>query len=241
MAKPFQFRGFSVEQDAGVFKVGTDGTLLALMVELTSDACVLEVGSGTGFVSLLLAERFPSSTFDAIDINARAAELTARNFDDSPFSERLSATEGDFFIHSFDQKFSAIVCNPPFFKTAEKYPGGALRAARQQWSWDFEPFFVKCQELCSAIASLHLVVPFNQYDELVGLAKSSNWFLTEAVSIKAKAAQEPNRLVLSFSKLATSTFEKRDFVIREANNSFTEQYLELAEAFFTANLRKKPD
>lgn len=114
--KPFRFQQFSVQQSKNVFRVGTDGVLLGALCSLSSPKNILEVGTGSGLISLMLAQRESSAKILAIDINSEAIELAGINFKNSPFSDRLEIKFQDFKNFESDEKFDLIVCNPPFSK-----------------------------------------------------------------------------------------------------------------------------
>ena len=87
--KPFHFKQFSIFQDKNVFRVGTDGVLLGALAACEAASKVLEVGTGTGLISLMTAQRNPRTEILALDINEKAVELAGQNFNNSPFRDRL--------------------------------------------------------------------------------------------------------------------------------------------------------
>ena len=94
--KPFTFKQFVIQQSKEVFRVGTDGVLLGALANIENAFNILEVGTGTGLISLMLAQRNPEAQFLGIDINKNAAELTKFNFEKSPFFSRLKNNHQDF-------------------------------------------------------------------------------------------------------------------------------------------------
>ena len=114
--KPFQFKNFTVNQSSKVFRVGTDGVLLGASATVKDAQNILEIGTGTGLIALMIAQRNPDANITALDINEEAVAIASENFRNSPFSNRLKAVLQDFKIHKTDEKFDLIVSNPPFFE-----------------------------------------------------------------------------------------------------------------------------
>jgi tRNA1Val (adenine37-N6)-methyltransferase len=141
--KPFRFQQFSIQQSKNVFRVGTDGVLLGALCSLSSPKNILEVGTGSGLISLMLAQRESSAKILAIDINSEAIELAGINFRNSPFSDRLKTKFQDFKNFESDEKFDLIVCNPPFF---EENNSAKDILARQQVELNFENLIEKSSQ-----------------------------------------------------------------------------------------------
>ena len=109
--KPFSFKQFNIQQTKNVFRVGTDGVLLGALASVETFSNVLEVGTGTGLISLMLAQRNSSAQFLGIDINEEAVNLTKINFENSPFFSRLKNIHQDFKSFAIEEKFDLIVSN----------------------------------------------------------------------------------------------------------------------------------
>lgn len=134
--KPFHFKQFSILQDKNVFRVGTDGVLLGALVSCEAASKVLEVGTGTGLISLMTAQRNPRAEILALDINEKAVELAGQNFSNSPFRDRLGAELFDFKNYISEEKFDLILSNPPYFEQMDFSQKDVL--ARQQVELNFE-------------------------------------------------------------------------------------------------------
>ena len=127
--KTFHFKNFTINQSSKVFRVGTDGVLLGASTTVENAANILEIGTGTGLISLMMAQRNPNATITALDIDEDAVALASVNFRNSPFSSRLNAVLQDFKKHETHEKFDLIVSNPPYF---EENPSEKDVLARQQ-------------------------------------------------------------------------------------------------------------
>ena len=112
----FQFKQFTVRQQHCAMKVGTDGTLLGAWSQASAGLCrVLDVGTGTGLIALMMAQRYPEAQVIAIDIDEKAVFQAQENVSASPFADRIKVLEADVQTFEDSVKFDSIVCNPPFF------------------------------------------------------------------------------------------------------------------------------
>lgn len=179
--KPFRFKQFTVQQTEGVFGIGTDAVLLGALTDLPlSRAKVLEVGTGTGIVSLMLAQRFPEASFLAIDVQANAAELAAENFKNSSFGHRMEALLADFKTWKTAEKYDAVVCNPPYFlpNSSEKLP-----MARQQRSLTLEDLIARSADVLADQGTLHFIFPAREWELSEKTAIENNLHLTRILNI----------------------------------------------------------
>ena len=111
----FRFKQFTVCDERSAMKIGTDGVLLGAWTDIEGDSRILDVGTGTGLIALMLAQRNASAEIVGVDISHEAIEEARDNFLNSPWAKRLSVTEGDVCSFESNEKFDHIVSNPPYF------------------------------------------------------------------------------------------------------------------------------
>ena len=225
--KPFQFKEFSISQSKNVFRVGTDGVLLGVAATVEGAKNILEIGTGTGLISLMLAQRNPQATIQSIDINKEAADLANSNFQNSHFKERLRAYHVDFKEFKSNEKFDLIVSNPPYF---EENPSGKDILARQQKELSFQILIENAAAFLSENGLLSVIIPFESTTDFENKALESNLFLHRKKIIFGMLHSKAKRVILEFG------FQKRDIkyselVIEKAPRIFTEQYLDLTKNF----------
>ncbi|MCX8525775.1 methyltransferase [Chryseobacterium formosus] len=225
--KSFKFKQFEVQQSKNVFRVGTDGVLLGALANVGDASKVLEVGTGTGLISLMLAQRNSSTQFLGIDINEEAVNLTQVNFENSPYNSRLKNIHQDFKSFETKEKFDLIVSNPPYFEESDSEKD---KLARQTVELNFQQLISKSSKLLSENGILSVIIPFEIGDNFVELARENHLFLIRKINIKGIENSKIKRLVLEFS-LTEKDLKESEFTIEKSPRKYSDQYLELTKEF----------
>jgi tRNA1Val (adenine37-N6)-methyltransferase len=225
--KPFKFKYFEIQQSKEVFRVGTDGVLLGILADVKSASEVLEIGTGTGLISLMLAQRNDHASFLGLDINAEAALLTKTNFEQSPFHSRLKNIHQDLKTFHTENKFDLIVSNPPYF---EESGSDKDKIARQTVELNFQQLISVSAKLLSDHGVLSVIIPVEAGSVFIDIASENRLFLNRKVNIKGIENSKTKRLVLEFSFIKRA-IEESDFVIEKSPRQYSDQYLELTKEF----------
>ncbi|MCW3160303.1 tRNA1(Val) (adenine(37)-N6)-methyltransferase [Chryseobacterium oryctis] len=229
--KLFKFKQFEIQQSKDVFRVGTDGVLLGILASIDEVNSVLEVGTGTGLISLMLAQRNSCAEFLGIDINEEAVNLTKINFENSPFSSRLKNCHQDFKDFETEGKFGLIVSNPPYF---EESGSEKDKVARQTIELNFNQLISKSSKLLSENGVFSVIIPVEVGNEFVEIARENHLFLIRKVNIKGIENSKIKRLILEFS-LTGKALTESEFVIEKSPRQYSDQYLELTKEFHVFN------
>ena len=225
--KPFRFQKFDIIQHENVFRVGTDGVLLGALCQVENAQKILEVGTGTGLISLMLAQRNANAEITALDLNEDAVKLAQENFKNSPFSERLQVFHQDFKIFESQKEYDFVVCNPPFF---EKNNSVKDILARQQVELTFRSLIEKASKILSSEGIFSVIIPSESVQEFENLAEDFDLYLVRKVNIFGIENGALKRNVLEFSK-KKSALETLDFTIEKSPRKYSDQYLELTKEF----------
>ena len=225
--KPFRFQQFSIQQSKDVFRVGTDGVLLGAMCNVKNAKKILEIGTGTGLISLMLAQRNVSAKISAIDINENAVKLASENFRNSIFNENLKVELKDFKNFETNENFDLVVCNPPFF---EENASAKDVLARQQVELNFRNLVEKSTEIITQKGILSIILPSEAATDVKSLAEEFNLYLVREINIYGIEGGNLKRNILEFS-LAQKPLEISDFVIEKSPREYSDQYLELTKDF----------
>jgi len=225
--KSFKFKQFEIQQSKNVFRVGTDGVLLGSLANIDNASKVLEVGTGTGLVSLMLAQRNSYAEFLGIDINEEAVSLTRSNFENSPFQLRLKNSHQDFKNFESDEKFDLIVSNPPYFEESDSEKD---KLARQTVELNFLQLISKSSKLLSENGIFSVIIPFEAGGDFTKIALKNQFFVSRKINIKGIENSKVKRLILEFS-LMKKEVEESECIIEKSPRQYSDQYLELTKEF----------
>ena len=225
--KPFHFKKFSIKQSKDVFRVGTDGVLLGALVNIENSQRILEVGSGSGLISLMIAQRNLIAIITAIDISAEAVKLSDENFKNSPFNERLNCFEADFKHFAGVEKFDLIVSNPPYFKENDSSKDVI---ARQQTSLSFENLIKLSAEKLKIGGLFSIIIPAEFGDTFTQTATENKLFLNRKITIYGIKNSKPKRLILEFG-FEDKEMMMTELIIEKSPRIFTDEYLKLTKDF----------
>lgn len=225
--KPFVFKKFSIQQSKQVFRVGTDAVLLGALASVANAKKVLEVGTGTGLISLMLAQRNLEAIFFGIDINQEAVEITRQNFENSIFNLRLKNQFQDFKTFQSSEKYDFIVSNPPYF---EESSSGKDKIARQTVELNFSQLIYKSSQFLSENGVFSVILPSEVGAYFIEIAKENKLFLKRKINIFGIENSKIKRLILEFS-FTEKPFEQSDFIIEKSPRQYSDQYLELTKEF----------
>ena len=202
-------------------KVGTDGLLLGAWAQ--GGKHVLDIGTGTGFIALMMAQRFPDAHVDAIDIDVDAASQAEDNARRSPFADRVAVRCVSLQEYVAEREYDSIVCNPPFFTQSLQSPDSKRTLARHSIALPFDDLFRHARRLMSEDGVLSIVVPSDALSQIETAAVMNNLFLVRRCFVRTTRKKPARRLLLSFSQ-KPSPFHDEEEVIQEAVNEPSEWY-----------------
>lgn len=246
MAASFDFKRFSVSNELSAQKVGTDGVLLGAWVALDgTERHILDVGTGTGVIALMLAQRTerppvePGVTIVAIDIDYPSAREAAANFSASPWSGRMAAFQGDFRGLGGDAPhplsflkcpYDLIVSNPPFFTDSLKAPEARRSDARHSDILTFDDLLCGADALLSPEGRLAVIYPATEAERLAGEALSAGLFPIRSCRVSTKAGKAPKRIMMDFSRQKKEPLSEELFI--HEGDGFSEAYRALTRDFY---------
>ncbi len=229
----FRFKHFNVIQEKSALKVGTDALLLGALIEAPQKGKLLEIGSGTGVISLMVAQRSQSATIDALEIDELAASETKENFLKCPWSDRLKVHHCDFFSWSYESKYDLIFSNPPFYMDG-LLPLNDRLAQSKHVQFDFVKFLEKANSLLTSTGSIWLIIPSKNFENITKIAVACGLNLFRLIEIHGKPGK-PTRAVIAFSK-EVRTYNESSLLVRNEDGSYSNQYKELTIDFHDRKL-----
>jgi len=234
MSGIFRFKQFNVDQTGCAMKINTDGVLLGAIVNAINAENILDIGTGTGVIALMLAQAFANAKVDAVEIDTDAAHTAEKNFKESIFANRLTLyAEGfeNYFDKYPESKYDLIVSNPPFYIDSLKSPGAKKTLAKHTDVDFFERLINSIVSHLSPGGSCWLIAPATMVDLLVSLAANHSIFLNKTISIRSYSHSEPHRTILFFGQEKIST-ETSNFVIYEAEGVYSDDYKKKLKPYF---------
>ena len=231
----FNFKQFSVEDSSSPMKVGTDGVLLGAWCPTKENVSILDIGTGCGVISLMLAQRINNATIKAIDIDKGAIENAKQNFELSKWNDKLTAIECpiQLFSQITSEKFDIIVSNPPFFVESLKSNKKHRNLARHTDSLPFEALIENVSYLIKDDGIFACILPYNEGYRFIDIANKHNLFCSNIIHIANKPSHRVKRILFVLSKTENYTMESPTLFIRNEDNTYSKEYLELTKDFYT--------
>ena len=211
-------------------KVGTDGVLLGTWANVDLSEHILDIGTGTGLIALMLAQR-SEADIDAIDIDADACEQAKENAEKSPFRERIKVFHSPLNQYKSNTQYDLIVSNPPYFMDSLKCPDGKRSLARHTDTLSLDDLVEDSMNLLSPVGKLALIIPFDQRDLIISIAKKNGLFVTRETHVLPTPQAAPKRLLIELSKLE-ATPQQTYLTIEIERHQYTEEFIRLAKDFY---------
>ncbi len=226
----FQFQQFRINQDRCAMKISTDAVLLGTLANAKNPAKILDIGTGTGVLALMLAQRFPDAKVTAVEIDADAAGQAGENFRESPFSERLALVQGRIQDFPPEEKFGLIVSNPPFFPDHLKSPDSKRNRALHTDELSFGELIEKAASLLSPSGAFWVILPPRQMRDLEAIAEKSGLSLFQKTKVRDTAEKPVYREIGAFSLLNAGK-NGDDLILKDGNLAYTGSYSALLSHF----------
>ncbi|MDN3580873.1 tRNA1(Val) (adenine(37)-N6)-methyltransferase [Mucilaginibacter flavus] len=231
----FHFKQFSVDQTGCAMKINTDGVLLGALAEADEPLTALDIGTGTGVIALMLAQRFPMAHIDAVEIDEAAAVTATRNFENSPFKDRLTLYPSDFksfFDAHPEKKYDLIVSNPPFYINSLQSPGAKKNQAKHAEDGFFEELIEQGRNHLANAGVFWLILPPDTSALVKDLALANGLYLEKITKIHSFKTDEAHREIIALGLVQTNIIEK-GFVIYNEPKVYSEAYQQVLKGFLT--------
>ena len=198
MIAKFQFKQFSITQNLCAMKVGTDGVLIGAWTK-TPNGAVLDIGSGTGLIALMIAQHNANCFIDALDLNKDAFLQTKTNVENSTWYNRITAHHIALQDFKPNKKYQLIVSNPPFFVNSSKSGSEVKNLARHTDELSFNDLLQSVANLLLPDGLFSVVLPFVAATAFIELAKMHHLYLNRLCEVKPNLAKPPKRVLMEFS------------------------------------------
>lgn len=229
----FQFKQFTIRQDKCAMKVGTDGVLLGAWAEVKDTKRILDIGAGTGLISLMLAQR-SSAQIDAVELNEDAANQAAENVAVSTWSCRINVHTSSIqnFAQQSTQTYDCIVSNPPYFQQSLKSPSEHRSIARHTDELSFGELLTAVDALLSEDGQFSVILPSTESEIFIPLAETLALYCNKKTAVIPREGAAAKRYLMSFCR-TKQNLEVDNLVIEtNARHVYSEQYIELTKDYY---------
>ena len=231
----FQFKQFTVNQNQCAMKIGTDGVLLGAWTPIENHPnAILDIGTGTGIIALMLAQRSNAQQIDALEIDENAYEQAVDNFENSPWSDRLFCFHAglDEFVEEPEEEYDLIISNPPFYTDDFRSENEKRDLARFQEAMPFEDLVEAAALLLSETGVFSVIIPFKEEEKFIALANEYDLFPIKITRVKGTPTSEIKRSLLAFRKYELPVLLADELVIETSRHQYTAEYIALTQDFY---------
>lgn len=229
----FTFKQFFVAHDRCAMKVGTDGVLLGAWAPLNATKYALDIGSGSGLIALMLAQRSEQVQVDAVELDDAAALQAQENFDESPWSERLRVFHQDIitFSEQPNHQYELIVSNPPYFEPAVACRDEKRDQARYTGTLTHQVLLDSAKRCLAPDGIFCLVLPYDVGQKVEAMAMASGWNLAYRAQVQDKAHTPYHRMLLGLTiKMMEPVISS--LTLKQPDDSYTDEFISLIQPFY---------
>lgn len=232
MTTPFRFKNFDIYQDQCAMKVGTDGVLLGAWCSWDEEPKnILDIGTGTGLISLMLAQKTTHSHITALEIDPLASSQANKNFCQSNYGDRIKSINTSLQDFKSEKRFDFIVSNPPFFTENLQVRGTQRQLARHTSSLDFDTLLYRTKALLSPQGAASFIFPYESTKEFLAKGRESNLFPRRITHVKGNETAKLKRSLIEFGQLPLEP-KVDTLILEEERHVYTNTYHHMVKDFY---------
>lgn len=228
---PFRFKQFSISHDKCAHKVGTDGVLLGAWAQANKPQSILDIGTGSGLIAIMLAQKFSQSKVVGIELDEPSFLQAEANAANSPFSERVQIINDDFLKHTFEHKFDLIVSNPPFYRGNTSTGKKERDRARHEEHLPQKDFIQKVTSVLSPEGKLIVILPDEEGEQFEKESNKQGLFLNRLAKVSGSPSAPIKRWLMELSCLPMAKIEE-SLTVRDNEGQRSEAYKEITKDFY---------
>jgi tRNA1Val (adenine37-N6)-methyltransferase len=228
---PFRFKQFAVTQGRCAMKVNTDGVLLGAWAHIKGADTILDIGTGTGVIALMMAQKNGTADIDAIDIDEEAFTQSTMNFNATVWADRLHPHHMSLQRFSAPIKYDVIISNPPYFINDYASEDHRSNVAKHGTELTYEDLVAGICRLMNDNGKAFLVLPYFNVPVFETIAAKGNLFITKRADVVAVTGKKCYVTLLQLEK-TTKAYTIDTIQIQNPDNTFTEQYKSITKEFY---------
>ncbi len=229
----FNFKQFKIKQEKSAMKVGIDGVLLGAWTNVGDCKRILDVGTGTGLLALMLAQKC-NAVIDAIEIEKNAVEEALGNVAVSKWKDQIHVLHSSFedYAKVCRKKYNLIISNPPFFNENTKDIAEGRNLARNQNSLQLEDLIHLSSKLLQAEGRLSFIYTFQKLDLIIETCSKYDLHMTKLVKVRPNPSKDFHRVLVEMSKIKSQLIESELIIEHEEHHSYTFEFVELTKDYY---------
>jgi tRNA1Val (adenine37-N6)-methyltransferase len=233
MRQPFRFKEFIITDEHSIMKVGTDAVLLGAVIDTNGIKSILDIGTGSGIIALMLAQKSDAS-IDAMDIHEGSCADAEINFKTSPWSSRLKVIHVSFndFAEKAEKKYDLVVTNPPFFVNSLRSPEPDKNLAKHNDSLTFDMLLDGVEKTLAVNGHFWIILPISQRKSIIHLSSIKGLRVRQEILFHPKTGKPPNRIIIEFTKEMPDHVKSRDVYLRNPDGSWHTEYILLTKNYY---------
>jgi tRNA1Val (adenine37-N6)-methyltransferase len=229
----FKFKQFTIWQDKCAMKVTTDACLFgSLLPHSPTIKKVLDIGTGTGLLSLMYAQQNPTHYIDAVEIEEAAALQATENVAQSPWASSIQIHQADIKNYTTNKKYDIIFSNPPFYENELKGNTTEKNIAHHDDGLKLPVLLSTISTLLDSDGAFYLLLPYKRYEEIKKIVASIGFYIDEAILIKQTIKHPYFRVIIKGRKKITQSLNEKEICICNANNQYTSDFIQLLQKYY---------
>ena len=228
----FHFKQFSIRHDRCAMKVGTDAVLLAAWVDVSTAQRILDIGTGSGVIALMLAQRAPESTIiECVEIEKESADQATENFRNSPWSSRLAVHHLAIQEYFPPIQFDLITTNPPYFNRSLEPPDKRRHEVRHTSTLTYDDLMSAVVRLLTMNGRFNLILPYKEAKLFSDVASQHGLFCNRRYHFRTRIEKPIERTMLEFSRRPKAT-DEGEVLLYESGSEWSSSYRNLISDFY---------
>jgi len=230
----FHFKKFSIDDSKCAMKIGTDSVLLGAWAPCENETRILDIGTGSGILALMMAQRNTGIPVDAVEIEQSAAALAHENVQLSPWTWQIQVFNQSIqdFSPAVQQKYSLVICNPPFFTDSLKAPGKARNMARHNDTLSVSDLLESISKVMTEQGKAAIIIPADDYENWRIKASGFSLFPLQVTRVKSFPKHKAHRVLVTFSRRKQPPVPENEFIIYLLPSRYSKSYKELTKEFY---------
>lgn len=231
----FQFKQFIINQDKSAMKVCTDACVLGAWADIEGAEKILDIGTGTGLLALMVAQRNSIAKIDAVELDTDAFSQAVGNIEESKFHDQIKVINSSIQNFKPDYQYDCIITNPPFFQSDLLSPKTKKNLAHHAVSLSFDELLESLDRLLTNEGRFNILLPVDEAEVFLRKAVNSDWFITKKLTLYHHKNKKSFRQLMTFNRehiAENQTFAQDLYIYNEDGKTYDSQFKELMKDFY---------